>query len=175
MAYKIKGRVMIITPTQSFAAKSGNSYQSRYVVIQAIRYDQYTGQPTVDPENTPKFTFFNKQCETLDNIKVGDIVTVNFDIQGKSFDKDSKKEYFTEVRPFRVDIDSASANQTQQPNGQTPQQPFYPSQSQQYAPAPSQAPQAYQPPIQPNPTPFGQTTFPPAPTDLPGDDGDLPF
>ncbi len=115
MAYRIKGRVVILTPTQTFASKSGNPYQSRFMVIIAIRYDQYTGQPTEDPDNTPKFTFFGRQCEQLDNIKIGDIVTVSFDIQGRAFDKDGQRDYFTEIRPFRVDIETQQAAPSQYP------------------------------------------------------------
>lgn len=106
MAFKLKGVVIELTPTQTFSSKNGNSYTSRYLVIQTIKFDQYTGKPTIDPENTPKFTFFGKQCEVLNNIKFGDIVTVNFDIQGRAYDKDGKREYFTEVRPFRVDVEN---------------------------------------------------------------------
>lgn len=179
MAFKLKGVVIEITPTQTFSSKSGNSYTSRYLVIQTIKFDRYTGKPTLDPENTPKFTFFGKQCEALDNVKFADVVIVSFDIQGKAYtNKDGKKDFFTEVRPFRVDVENAPVSQTQQPNGQSapyPQQPPYPPQPQQYAPAPSQPPQAYQPPIQPNPTPFGQSMFPPAPNEVKGETPDLPF
>ncbi len=199
MGYKIKGRVTVLTPTKSMTAKSGNAYQSRYLVITAIRYDQYTGQPTEDQENTPKFTFFGKQCEALDNIKIGDIVTVNFDIQGRAFDKDGQRDYFTEVRPFRVDCDNSNEisptqlqnnSGNQYPNFYAPGCAAYPrpdmgySQqqisennqgSQQYAQASHQAPQAYQPPIQPNSTPFGQSTFPPDPTEIQGKTEELPF
>lgn len=141
MAYKIKGRVTVLTPTQTLMAKSGNSYQSRYMVITAIRYDQYTGQPTEDPENTPKFTFFGKQCEALDNIKIGDIVTVSFDLNGRAYDKDGQREYFTEVRPFRVDVDNQPISY-QQPQYQPTapaSQPYAPQQefSQNFAQSPA--------------------------------------
>ncbi len=162
MAYKISGRVLVVTPTQTCTAKSGNAYQTRYVVIAVRKFDPYTGYPTEDKENTPKFTLFGNQCQQLDNVKVGDLVMVHFDLQGRAYDKDGKTDYFTEVRPFKVEPASSATSNTQ------PMAPNQPQQS-------SQAPQAYQPPIQPNPTPFGQSTFPPAPNGIQGKTEDLPF
>lgn len=186
MAFKIIGRVTFVGPAQTLLAKSGNSYTKRDFVITVRRFDPNTGQPSDDEGNTPKFSFMGDNCSQLDNIKVDDIVEVQFNIYGRCYDKDGKTEYFTEVRPFRVDVVSAPANRMQQPVYQVPQQPYgqhtpypqqpsYPPQPQQYVPAPSQAPQAYQPPNQPIPTPFGQNSFPPAPNELQGKTEELPF
>lgn len=163
MAYKISGRVITVGPTQTLAAKSGNSYTKRDLLITVRKFDPYTGYPSDDKDNTPKFSFFGQQCQQLDNINPGDIVVVHFDISGRSYEKDGKTEYFTEVRPFKVELSNGQGNQVAH-------QPFIPQAQQPYQ-APSQSPQPYQPPISSNPQPFGQQAFP-AP---PQSDDDLPF
>lgn len=167
MAYKISGRALIVGPTQNLAAKSGNSYIKRDLIITVRKFDPYTGYPSDDKDNTPKFSFFGQQCQQLDNIKTGDIVVIHFDISGRSYEKDGKTEYFTEVRPFNVEVSGSQSNQSHP-------QPFIPQSQPQYK-EPSQAPQPYQPSIPSNPQPFGQQTFPPAPEGVPKNDDDLPF
>lgn len=90
---------------QTLSSKSGNSYKKRDLVISVMRFDPYTGIPKADPDNTPKFTFIGDRCNDLENISVGMTVIVDFDINGRRFEKDGKTEYFTDVRPFRIDVD----------------------------------------------------------------------
>ncbi len=104
MAYRITGRVFAISQTRSSQSKSGNSYTMRDLVITIRKFDPYTGQPSDDTGNTPKFTFMNDRCQQLDNIKVGDIVIVHFDISGREYQKDGRTEYITDIRPFRVEL-----------------------------------------------------------------------
>lgn len=164
MAYRISGRVITVGSTQTLAAKSGNSYTKRDLIMTVRKFDPYTGYPSDDKDNTPKFTFFGQQCQQLDGVKAGDIVVVHFDISGRSYDKDGKTEYFTDVRPFRVESSGASNSQPYIPQ---PQQPYQ---------APSQPPQAYQPAYPSNPTSMGQQPFPAAPNGIPqGTGDDLPF
>ena len=167
MAYKITGRVTMVGPTQTLSAKSGNSYTKRDLIMTVRKFDPYTGYPSEDKDNTPKFSFFGQQRQQLDNIKVGDIVVVHFDISGRSYEKDGKTEYFTEVRPFKVELSNGQSNQV------TPQ-PYIPQTQQPYQ-APSQAPQPYQPAYQQPPSPLGQQTFPEAPKNLQDKGDDLPF
>lgn len=167
MAYKISGRVIMVGPTQTLPAKSGNTYTKRDLIITVRKFDPYTGYPSEDKDNTPKFSFFSQQCQQLDNIKVGDIIVVHFDISGRSYDKDGKTEYFTEVRPFKVELSNGQSNQVAP-------QPYIP-QTQQTYQAPSQAPQPYQPAYQQPTSPLGQQTFPEAPKNLQDIDDDLPF
>lgn len=103
MAYKISGTVFAIGQTQSFQSKSGNPYKMRDLIITIRKFDPYTGQPSDDIGNTPKFTFMGEKCQQLDNINVGDIVVVHFDISGREYQKDGKTNYITDIRPFRVD------------------------------------------------------------------------
>lgn len=116
MAYKISGRALFIGPAMTMTSKSGNQYTKRDMVIAVRKFDPYTGHPSEESDNTPKFTFFGQQCQQLDAVRIDDIVVVHFDISGRSYEKDGKKEYFTEVRPFRVDpCRAVSANAVQPP------------------------------------------------------------
>lgn len=103
MAYKITGRLISVGNTQEMSSKSGNRYQKRDFVMTVRKFDPYTGQPTGDEGNTPKFTLFGERCNDLNGIFPGDIVIVSFEISGRAFDKDGKTDYFTEVRPLRVE------------------------------------------------------------------------
>lgn len=104
MAYKISGSVLYISDTVTLPTKSGTTYTKRDLVITVRKFDQYTGVPSEETGNTPKFSFMNTNCQQLDGIKVGEVVTVLFDINGRSYDKDGRTEYFTDVRPFKVEV-----------------------------------------------------------------------
>lgn len=122
MAYKINGSVISIGELQTLSsAKTGNSYSKRDIVIAVRTFDQYTGEPTTNNDNTPKFTFIGDRCRDLDQIKVGDIVTIDFEVYGRSYVKDSKLEYFTDIRPFRINRQPTAAAPLQYP-GQAYQQ-----------------------------------------------------
>ena len=131
MAYKLSGKVMLVSDTVSLSSKSGTQFTKRDLVITVRKFDQYTGVPSDDDGNTPKFTFMGLSCQQLDGIKVGDIVTELFDIAGRSYEKDGKTEYYTDVRPFKVELQRQSYQQPQAAS-QTPQDPFaYPQQTNQ--------------------------------------------
>lgn len=102
MAYKITGTLLAIQPTQELQSKSGKSYKKRDFVITVRKFDPFTGEPTDDTGNTPKFTLMGERCNDLDTFMAGDVVTVNFEISGRSYEKDGKTDYFTEVRPLSV-------------------------------------------------------------------------
>lgn len=71
----------------------------------------------------------------LDNIQVGQVVTVSFDLQGSELkEQDGRVKYFVHVRPYKIDV-----RQVQQPLQPQYQQP---------------APPAYQPPQVEDDTPF---------------------
>ncbi|MCM1452663.1 MAG: DUF3127 domain-containing protein [Clostridium sp.] len=115
MAYKITGTIKQLTPTQTLMSKSGKNYDKRDLVIAVRMFDQYTGQPKDDSENTPKFTFIGEKCKDLDAWKVGDVVTISFDVSGRSYTKDGRTEYMTDVKPFHVDRAKALENPTPAP------------------------------------------------------------
>lgn len=113
MAYRITGRVLHIGATDNLLTKTGTQFTKRDLVIIVRKFDPYTGVPSEDSGNTPKFTFMNANCQLLDNIKVGDIVTVMFDVNGRSYEKDGRTEYFTDLRPFRIEQQRQTYQQPQ--------------------------------------------------------------
>lgn len=104
MAYKLSGSVLLVGDTTPLQSRSGVTFTKRDLVITVRKFDPYTGVPTEEPGNTPKITFLNSNCQQLDGVKVGDIVTVHFDISGRSYDKDGRREYSTDIRGFRVEV-----------------------------------------------------------------------
>lgn len=104
MAYKISGIVLKKFEPQTLPSKSGNLYTKQDLVIVVRKFDPNTGEPTLDDSNTPKFSFFGERINDLLPINEGDIVTIHFDITGRSLVKeDGKTEYFNDIRPLRVD------------------------------------------------------------------------
>ncbi|MBD5585348.1 MAG: DUF3127 domain-containing protein [Clostridia bacterium] len=179
MAYKITGRVLNIGPSQSIIAKSGNQFVKRDVVIMVRKFDPYTGEPSFDELNTPKFSFMNEKCQQLDKIKVGEIVNISFDVRGRAYEKDGKKDYLTDVNPFSIVPDKQNYQvqqeayqqmaeaQAQQPMAQSPQQYQQPIMQQ-----PQQSPQYNS--SYPS-SPYGQNVATQPPRAPFGENGDNPF
>lgn len=80
----------------------------------------------------------------LDNIQVGQVVTVSFDLQGSELTgQDGQVKYFVHVRPFKVEVRQTQQPQVpQQAQGNYPPQPLQPTQP------------TYQPPQVEDDTPF---------------------
>lgn len=105
MSYKITGRIISLEDTQTLQSqKSGVIYTKRDMVINVRLFDRHTGEMSDETTNTPKFTFFGDKAAELDRFSINDIVTVSFDIYGRSYDKNGKIEYYTEVRPIKVEL-----------------------------------------------------------------------
>lgn len=127
MAYKISGTVLHIGDTLTLPSRSGTPFSKRDLVITVRKFDPYTGVPSEEAGNTPKFSFVNSNCQQLDGLKPGDIVTVLFDISGRSYEKDGRTEYFNDIRPFRVELLRQPQYQQPQPSPMAaPQQPSDP-------------------------------------------------
>lgn len=140
MANKQTGRVLAIGQTQSVALKDGKTLLKRELLLDCTRFDPYTGERDTF-ENTPLFEFSgDKGVAMLDNIQVGQVVSVSFDLQGTKYEKDGQTKYFTRVRPYAVEDVKAKTQQqvTQQPIPQPA--PQYVAQQPQYA-APQPTPQ----------------------------------
>lgn len=126
MAYKISGTVLHIGDTVTLPSRSGTPFTKRDLVITVRKFDPYTGVPSEDSGNTPKFSFVNANCRQLDGLKNGDIVTVLFDISGRSYEKDGRTEYFNDIRPFRVETQRQGYQQPQTAPMSAPQPPADP-------------------------------------------------
>ena len=137
MENKITGKILRITPTVQIPSKDGSkTYPKREVVLDATRYDKYTGERGYD--NFPAFEFGGEKCAELDQFKNGQVVTISFDLQGRKWEKDGEVKYITTVRGYKVE---AWKGQQQPSTGAT---------------MPQQRPQAPEPTPQPamEPLPF---------------------
>ena len=125
MANQIIGRVFYIGDTNSIKSKDGSkTYYKRELVLDATRFDGLTGQRGYD--NFPSIEFNGDNCHLLDQLKMGDVVTVSFDLQGTKYEKDGQTRFFTSIRGYKVE-----PKQVYQPaHPQIPQppvqQPYYP-------------------------------------------------
>ncbi|MBD5242082.1 MAG: DUF3127 domain-containing protein [Barnesiella sp.] len=112
---KLTGKVLFIYPTQQLTAKSGNAFSKRDFVLAVQSFDRDTGEPTIDTENTPQLSLTNDRCSQLDNIAVGQIVTVDFYLRGRRYRDEQNKEKIitdinvTSVRPAHAPITTATA------------------------------------------------------------------
>lgn len=111
MANSMTGKIHAIMPTETIVSKKdpSKSFQKRTMVLDCTRFDPYTGERGFD--NFPSFEFSGDKCAELDNYKVGQIVTLSFDLQGNKYtDSNGKEKYFTSIRGFKIEL----KGQTQQ-------------------------------------------------------------
>lgn len=132
MANTITGRIYGISPVMSIPSKNGGQpFLKREIIIDATRYDPYTGERD-KYDNYPCVEFSGDKCKELDAYGVGDVVTISFVLQGSFFDgQDGKRKNFTSVRGYKIEaVGKSVANiqhqpqQVQQPQQQV-QQPIY--------------------------------------------------
>lgn len=98
------GVVLTVGQPQQIQSKSGKTYTKRALFIDATTFDPYTGQRS-QFENKLLFEFMEKRASVLDNINVGDVVTVSFDIQGSEYkDQKGQTRYSINVRPYDVEV-----------------------------------------------------------------------
>lgn len=116
MAFTMTGKIHKIMPIETIVSKKdpSKSFQKRAMVLDCTRFDQFTGQRGYD--NYPSFDFSGDKCAELDNYKVGQIVTLSFDLQGNKYtDSNGQEKYFTSIRGFKIEL----KGQTQQSNNTT--------------------------------------------------------
>ena len=98
----ITGKVHLVMPTETIPMKKDPSktFSKRTIVLDCT----WTGDKGTF-ENYPAFEFTGDRCSLLDAIKVGQQVTISFDLQGNKFiGNDGKERYFTSVRGFKIDL-----------------------------------------------------------------------
>lgn len=134
MANQVIGTIMSIGATQSLVTKAGKSFQKRDLIISVRRFDQNTGEPVSDYENTPIFTFIGERCAELDKFSVGQCVVVSFDINGRQYvTQQGEKTIINDIRPYKIELygktsQVSQASQQPYPQQPYPQQPNYPQQ-----------------------------------------------
>lgn len=158
MANTLTGKILYIYPTQQLPSKDGSkTYLKRGIVIDATRFDPYTGERGF--ENTPMLEFIGDRCSELDKFQAGQIVTISFDVQGTRYrNKDGVEQIFTPVQPYRIEARQVQSTQQAAP-------------AQQPVPVPQPVPQ----PQQNQSCQYRAPDFPP-PVDVNGNaKDDLPF
>lgn len=126
MANTKSGVVLAVGQPQQIQSKEGKVFNKRSLYVDCTTFDPYTGQRS-QYENKILFDFMESKTSLLDNIQVGQVITVYFDLQGTELtEQDGRKKFYTHVRPYKIDV-----RQVQQPNNQPqqqyrqPQQPTY--------------------------------------------------
>ena len=100
MANQITGKIEYLGATTAVATRSGDTFQRRELALEVVVYDRNTGD--VVSENHPMFVFQGKNCDKLDTFQVGDMVTIDFVIDGRWYLKDGEKRNFTKVVGYNV-------------------------------------------------------------------------
>ena len=102
MANQVIGRIFQIGNTEPIKSKDGSkTYYKRELILDATRFDGMTGERGFD--NFPTFEFSGDKCSELDQFKVGEIVTVSFDLQGTKYEKEGQTKFFTRIRGYNVE------------------------------------------------------------------------
>lgn len=129
MRNEITGKVLAIGQPLQLPSKEPNKpFVKRELTLDCTRHDPYTGERS-RYENTPMLEFAGDICGELDNIKVGDIVTITFEVVGSKYvDKTTKAvRIFTRIRPYKIETVLSSQpqpQQVQQPQQNYQQDPF---------------------------------------------------
>lgn len=108
MENKINGKVLKIGDRQEIASKDASKqpFVKRTLTIDSTYYDQFGNKGR---DNTPQFEFGGKGLEKLEELvkqglKVGDIVTITFAVQGDRFTKDGVTKIFNHLRPYDIEL-----------------------------------------------------------------------
>ena len=126
MANSKSGVVLAVGQPQQIQSKGNKVFTKRSLYVDCTTFDPYTGQRS-QYENKILFDFLDGKTSILDNIQVGQVVTVYFDLQGTEVaEQDGRKKFYTHVRPYKVDVRQVQpSNQQPQQQYQQPQQPTY--------------------------------------------------
>lgn len=140
MANQITGRILSISNTVQIQSKnSGATFTKREFLLDATTYDPYTKERS-KYENIIPLEFSGDKCTELDRFKTGDVVTVSFVLQGRSWStQDGELKRMVSIRCYKIE---ARGGVSQSPQNAPVQQP---------APQPTyQQPQNFPPPVDAN-------------------------
>ncbi len=140
MANQVTGRILSISNTvQIQSTKSGSTFTKREFLLDATTYDPYTKERS-EYENILPLEFSGDKCTELDRFKTGDVVTVSFVLQGRSWStQDGELKRMVSIRCYKIE---ARGGVSQSPQNAPVQQP---------APQPTyQQPQNFPPPVDAN-------------------------
>ena len=99
MSLQITGKLIVINPTQQVSEK----FKKREFVMET--YEDVNGQTYT---NFAKMQAVQAKCDVLDKYKVGDMVTVHFNIKGNKWEKDGKVNYISNLDMWKIEAASGS-------------------------------------------------------------------
>lgn len=145
MANQVTGRILSISNTvQIQSTKSGSTFTKREFLLDATTYDPYTKERS-EYENILPLEFSGDKCTELDRFKTGDVVTVSFVLQGRSWStQDGELKRMVSIRCYKIE---ARGGVSQSPQTASAQQLIQQPVSQ---PAYQQQPQNFSPPVDAN-------------------------
>lgn len=98
---EVKGRVYNVGPieTRDYGDKT---YYSRELVIDATRFDPYTGG--AGKASFPQFTVNGEErCRELDLLSKGEKINITFFLDGVKYDKDGQEKFWTKLIAYKVE------------------------------------------------------------------------
>ena len=129
MANQITGRIIEIGQTVQIPSKTGgNSFTKREFILDATTYDPYTGERS-EYENILPLEFSGEKCAELDRFRNGDVVTISFVLQGRSWtNQNGELKRMASIRCYKIEArggaqQSSPAAPAQQPVQQPAQNP----------------------------------------------------
>ena len=104
MENQITGRIIEIGQTVQIPSKNGgSSFTKREFILDATTYDPYTRERS-ECENIIPLEFSGDKCTELDRFNQGDIVTVSFVLQGRSWtNQDGELKRMASIRCYKIE------------------------------------------------------------------------
>lgn len=104
MSNQITGRLAAIGQTVQIPSKTGGSpFLKREFLLDATTYDQWTGERS-QYENIVPLDVSGDKCAELDNLSVGDIITVSFALQGREWtNQDGQTKRMVSIRCYKIE------------------------------------------------------------------------
>lgn len=122
MANQITGRLVYIGQPQEIPSKSGgNPFMKREFLLDATTHDPYTGERS-QYENILPLEVSGDKCAELDQFGIGDVITVSFALQGRSWtNQDGELKRMVSIRCYKLEGRKPVVQQTAQTIQPTPQ------------------------------------------------------
>lgn len=120
----IKAKIFKIGEVQIIPSQNGGEpFKKRELVLDASRFDPYTGEKSGD--NFVVVEFSGKRIDELDKHMVGDLVNVSFVLQGRRFiDKSTQRErFFTSIVGLGIETVKMREIKVEKVDTPAPQQP----------------------------------------------------
>lgn len=120
MSNQITGRLVWVGQTFQIPSKTGGvPFLKREFLLDATTYDPYTGQRN-EYENILPLEVSGDKCAELDQFKIGDVITVSFALQGRSWtNQDGELKRMASIRCYKLEVRRTTGQPVAQPVQQT--------------------------------------------------------